>query len=48
MKELKMSTIETLSLRATFEQTAAVLLYVAIATTVAGGAVAMCLQPVLG
>ena len=39
------TTTTTLSLRATFEQTAAVLLYVAIAATVAGGAIAMCLQP---
>jgi len=43
-----MSTIATpITLRAAFEQSAALLLQVATAAMVAGGAVAMCAKPVL-
>jgi hypothetical protein len=42
-----MSTINTLSFREAFERTAALLLYVATAAVVAGGAVAMCASSVL-
>ncbi len=45
-EELKMSTINTpVAFRAAIERTAALLLYVATAVTVAGGAVAMCAKP---
>jgi hypothetical protein len=45
-EELKMSTINTpVTLREAIEQTAALLLYVATAVTVAGGAMAMCAKP---
>jgi hypothetical protein len=43
---LKMSTINTpVTFREAIERTAALLLYVATAMTVAGGAVAMCAKP---
>jgi hypothetical protein len=43
-----MSTITTpITLRAAFERTAAMLLYVATATVVASGTVAMCAKPIL-
>ena len=42
-----MSTINTLSLRASFERAAAMLLYAATAAVVAGGAIAMCAKPIL-
>lgn len=39
-----MSTTDTLNLRASFERLAALALSIATALTVAGGAIAMCLQ----
>jgi hypothetical protein len=43
---IKMSTITTsVTLRAAFERTAALLLFMATAVVVAGGAVAMCAKP---
>jgi hypothetical protein len=43
-----MSTITTpVTLRAAFERTAALLLFLATAMVVAGGAVAMCAKPIL-